>query len=70
MPGRDRYRSQIAPTEYDLAAVAPYKDMDKYDEYEPESLLAKGYGPKAYDIERTSIWLLKHLQWTGYIVSV
>ena len=70
MPGRDRFRCHFAPSEFELAAVVPDKDLDKYDEYLPESLLAKGYGAKAYDIERTSIWLLKHLQWTGYIVRV
>ncbi|EEQ3755784.1 ATP-dependent helicase, partial [Escherichia coli] len=50
------------PSEFELAAVVPDKHLDKYDEYLPESLLAKGYGAKAYDIEGTSIWLQKHLQ--------
>ncbi|EIG43087.1 hypothetical protein ESTG_03910 [Escherichia coli B799] len=70
MPGRDRFRCHFAPSEFEPAAVVPDKDLDKYDEYLPESLLAKGYRAKAYDIERTSIWLLKHLRWTGYIVRV
>ncbi len=35
--------------------------LDKYDEYLPESLLAKGYGAKAYETEGTRIWLQKHL---------
>ncbi|GDO22708.1 hypothetical protein BvCmsNSNP036_00111 [Escherichia coli] len=70
MPGRDRFRCHFAPSEFEPATVVPDKVLDKYDEYLPESLLAKGYGAKAYDIERTSIWLLKHLRWTGYIVRV
>ena len=70
MPGRDRFRCHFAPSEFEPATVVPDKDLDKYDEYLPESLLAKGYRAKAYDIERTSIWLLKHLRWTGYIVRV
>lgn len=70
MPSRDRFRCHFAPSEFEPATVVPDKALDKYDEYLPESLLAKGYGAKAYDIERTSIWLLKHLRWTGYIVRV
>ncbi|ECW0371921.1 DEAD/DEAH box helicase [Salmonella enterica subsp. enterica] len=50
------------PSEFELAAAVPDKYLDKYDEYLPESLLAKGYGAKAYDIEGTCIWLQKHLQ--------
>ncbi|STA75303.1 Uncharacterised protein [Citrobacter freundii] len=50
------------PSEFELVAVVPDKYLDKYDEYLPESLLAKGYGAKAYDIEGTCIWLQKHLQ--------
>ncbi|EFU46393.1 hypothetical protein HMPREF1617_03799 [Escherichia coli 908675] len=42
MPGRDRFRCHFAPSEFELAAVVPDKDLDKYDEYLPESLLAKG----------------------------
>ena len=40
--GRDRFRCHFAPSEFELAAVVPDKDLDKYDEYLPESLLAKG----------------------------
>ncbi|MCV3070145.1 hypothetical protein OHF17_25305, partial [Escherichia coli] len=62
----DVYKRQLLlsglPSEFELAAVVPDKHLDKYDEYLPESLLAKGYGAKAYDIEGTSIWLQKHLQ--------
>ncbi|EHC2232442.1 DEAD/DEAH box helicase, partial [Escherichia coli] len=50
------------PSEFELAAVVPDKYLDKYDEYLPESLLAKGYGAKAYDMEGTCIWLQKYLQ--------
>lgn len=50
------------PSEFELAAVVPDKYLDKYDEYLPETLLAKGYGAQAYDIEGTCIWLQKHLQ--------
>lgn len=38
------------PSEFELAAVVPDKYLDKYDEYLPESLLAKGYG------QRRMIW--------------
>ena len=50
MPSRDRFRCHFAPSEFEPATVVPDKDLDKYDEYLPESLLAKGYGAKAYDI--------------------
>ncbi|MEH5670904.1 DEAD/DEAH box helicase [Enterobacter cloacae] len=50
------------PSAFDLAKDVPEKYLDKYDEYLPESLLAKGFGEKAYDIEGTSIWLKQHLQ--------
>ena len=50
------------PSAFDLAANVPEKYLDKYDEYLPESLLAKGFGEKAYDIEGTRIWLKQHLQ--------
>jgi len=50
------------PSAFDLAVNVPEKYLDKYDEYLPESLLAKGYGEKAYDIEGTRIWLKQHLQ--------
>lgn len=50
------------PSAFDLATDVPEKYLDKYDEYLPESLLAKGYGAKAYDIEGTRIWLQEHLQ--------
>jgi len=49
------------PSAFDLAEDVPEKYLDKYDEYLPESLLAKGFGQKAYDIEGTSIWLNQHL---------
>ncbi|RYH83958.1 ATP-dependent helicase, partial [Enterobacter hormaechei] len=35
---------------------------DKYDEYLPDFLLAKGFGEKAYDIEGACTWLKEHLQ--------
>ena len=50
------------PSESELAADVPEKYLDKYDEYLPESLLAKGYGAKAYDVEGTRIWLQENLQ--------
>lgn len=49
------------PSESELAADVPEKYLDKYDDYLPESLLAKGYGAKAYDIEGTQIWLQKNI---------
>ncbi len=49
------------PSAFDLAEDVPEKFLDKYDEYLPESLLAKGFGQKAYDIEGTRIWLNQHL---------
>ncbi|MBS9443064.1 DEAD/DEAH box helicase [Photorhabdus heterorhabditis] len=50
------------PSDFELAADVPEKYLDKYDEYLPEHLLAKGYGAKAYDIEGTRIWLQENLQ--------
>ncbi|CNB20039.1 ATP-dependent DNA helicase RecQ [Yersinia ruckeri] len=49
------------PSEYELAADVPEKYLDKYDDYLPESLLTKGYGAKAYDIEGTQIWLQNNM---------
>ncbi|KHS75134.1 DEAD/DEAH box helicase [Pectobacterium brasiliense] len=49
------------PSESELAADVPEKHLDKYDDYLPESLLAKGYGAKAYDIEGAQIWLQKNI---------
>lgn len=49
------------PSESDLAADVPEKCLDKYDDHLPESLLTKGYGAKAYDIESTQIWLQKNI---------
>ena len=49
------------PSESELAADVPEKNLDKYDDYLPESLLAKGYGAKAYDIEGTQIWLQNNM---------
>lgn len=49
------------PSESELAADVPEKYLDKYDDYLPEPLLAKGYGAKAYDIEGTQIWLQKNI---------
>jgi ATP-dependent Lhr-like helicase len=49
------------PSESELAADVPEKYLDKYDDYLPESLLTKGYGAKAYDIEGTQIWLQKNI---------
>lgn len=40
MPSRDRFRCHFAPSEFEPATVVPDKDLDKYDEYLPESLLA------------------------------
>ncbi len=39
MPSRDRFRCHFAPSEFEPATVVPDKDLDKYDEYLPESLL-------------------------------
>ncbi|PWF51791.1 DEAD/DEAH box helicase [[Kluyvera] intestini] len=50
------------PSAVDLAKDVPEKCLDKYDEYLPESLLAKGYGEKAYDIDGAKLWLQKNLQ--------
>ena len=52
------------PSAFDLATDVPEKYLDKYDEYLPESLLTKGFGEKAYDIEGTHTWLKQHLQQT------
>ncbi|RUR90067.1 DEAD/DEAH box helicase [Pectobacterium polaris] len=49
------------PSESELAADVPEKYLDKYDDYLPESLLAKGYGAKAYNIEGAQIWLQKNI---------
>ncbi len=49
------------PSAFDLAADVPEKFLDKYDEYLPVSLLAKGFGAKAYDIEGTRIWFNQYL---------
>lgn len=49
------------PSESELAADVPEKYLDKYDDYLPEFLLAKGYGAKAYDIEGTQVWLQKNI---------
>ncbi|HBC7422588.1 TPA: DEAD/DEAH box helicase [Serratia marcescens] len=49
------------PSEFELAADVPEKYLDKYDEYLPDSLLTKGYGAKAYDIDGTCIWLQQNL---------
>ncbi|UJR62397.1 DEAD/DEAH box helicase [Dickeya zeae] len=49
------------PSESELAADVPEKYLDKYDDYLPESLLAKAYGAKAYDIEGAQIWLQKNI---------
>ncbi|WP_339098607.1 DEAD/DEAH box helicase [Pectobacterium brasiliense] len=49
------------PSESELAADVPEKHLDKYDDYLPKSLLAKGYGAKAYDIEGAQIWLQKNI---------
>ncbi len=49
------------PSESELAADVPEKYLDKYDDYLPESLLAKGYGAKAYDIEGAQNWLQKNI---------
>lgn len=50
------------PSEFELAADVPDKYLDKYDEYLPQSLLAKGYGAKAFDVEGTRTWLQENLQ--------
>ncbi|CAI8826061.1 hypothetical protein EMIT091MI3_290022 [Kosakonia quasisacchari] len=50
------------PSAFDLAKDVPEKYLDKYDEYLPESLLAKGFGEKAYDIEGACTWLKENLQ--------
>ncbi|WP_407321171.1 DEAD/DEAH box helicase [Dickeya ananatis] len=49
------------PSESELAANVPEKYLDKYDDYLPEPLLAKGYGAKAYNIEGAQIWLQKNI---------
>lgn len=49
------------PSESELAADVPEKYLDKYDDYLPEYLLAKGYGAKAYDIEGAQIWLQQNI---------
>ncbi|MBF6636427.1 DEAD/DEAH box helicase [Rouxiella silvae] len=50
------------PTEAELAADVPEKYLEKYDEFLPDSLLASGYGAKAYDVEGTRRWLQDNLQ--------
>lgn len=49
------------PSASELAADVPEKYLDKYDDYLPKSLLTKGYGAKAYDIEGTQIWLQNNM---------
>lgn len=49
------------PSASELAADVPEKYLDKYDDYLPESLLTKGYGAKAYDIEGTQFWLQNNM---------
>ncbi|PWC13565.1 DEAD/DEAH box helicase [Brenneria roseae subsp. americana] len=49
------------PSESELAADVPEKYLDKYDDYLPKSLLEKGYGAKAYNIEGTQIWLQRNI---------
>jgi len=49
------------PSAFDLATDVPEKHLDKYDDYLPESLLAKGFGERAYDIAGARIWLQKNL---------
>ncbi|WP_439412458.1 DEAD/DEAH box helicase [Enterobacter ludwigii] len=50
------------PSALDLATDVPEKYLDKYDEYLPESLLAKGFGEKSYDIDGAKLWLQKNIQ--------
>lgn len=50
------------PTEVELAADVPEKYLEKYDEFLPDSLLASGYGSKAYDVEGARRWLQDNLQ--------
>ncbi len=44
-----------------LAMSVPEKNIEKYDEALPESLLTEGYGQKYFDVKNTVLWLKKWL---------
>ncbi len=50
-----------APTNTELAMLAPEKSIEKYDDYLPETLLTEGYGQKAFDVDNTIKWLKQAL---------
>ncbi|EHA8919574.1 TPA: hypothetical protein ACH7T8_003841 [Escherichia coli] len=68
MPSRDRFRCHFAPSEFEPATVVPDKDLDKYDEYLPESLLAWEIMSASRDEQRQdSDFLHFHLKLTPKI---
>lgn len=47
------------PTATELASLVPKKEIEKYDEYLPEVLLAEGYGRRAFDVNAAIGWVGK-----------
>jgi ATP-dependent helicase Lhr and Lhr-like helicase len=47
------------PSAIELAALVPEKEIEKYDEYLPESLLEEGYGRRAFDVSGAFYWIDK-----------
>ncbi len=47
------------PSNTNLAFLVPKKEIDKYDELLPDSLLSIGYGAIAFDIDGAKDWLLR-----------
>ena len=47
------------PSATELAALVPGKEIEKFDEYLPESLLEEGYGRRAFDISGAFSWIGK-----------
>lgn len=51
-----------APSEEDLCALVKEKELEKYDEYLPKTLLNESYGRRAFDVDGAFRWIekLKH----------
>ncbi|MGL5336352.1 MAG: DEAD/DEAH box helicase [Enterovibrio sp.] len=47
------------PSEIDLATLVKEKEIEKYDQYLPKSLLNEGYGRRAFDVEGAFRWIDK-----------
>lgn len=50
--------SEKLPTENELAASVPEKQLEKFDEFLPDDLLSLGYGAKVFEIKAALNWLL------------